>query len=132
VKQLCEAMIPLLGVLLVLNGYKRRPLAVVARLATALTWVYLFHFGDMYFKVWKGWGLNFSAHTGVALAVGCTLAGMGRLWTAITFVVWIIYASLMLKLGYHTLADILTTSAAVLPGAIAAQFLLRPRGTVDP
>ena len=129
-KHLCEAMIPLLGVLLIVTAVRRRPLAVVARLATALAWVYLFHFGDMYFKVWKGWGLDFSAHTGVALAVGCTLAGMGRAWAAITIVVWCVYAYLMIQLGYHALADILTTSAAVLPGAIGAQFLWRRRGTV--
>ena len=129
-KQLCEAMIPLLGVLLIVTAVRRRPLAVLARVAVALGWVYLFHFGDMYLKVWKGWELNFSAHTGVAAAVGCTLAGMGRIWAAITVVVWIVYAYFMIQLGYHTLADILTTAIAVLPGTIGAQFLFRQRGTV--
>ena len=129
---LCEAMIPLLGVLLIATAIRRRPLAVVARIAGALAWVYLFHFGDMYLGIWKSRGLDFSAHTGVALAVGCTLAGMGRVWAAITLAVWIVYAYLMIQLGYHSLADILTTSAAVLPGTIAAQFLFRSRGTVEP
>ena len=128
-KELCEGMIPLLGVALVMTGYRQRPLAIVARLAAALAWVYLFHFGDMQFKVWKGWGLNFSAHTGVALAVGCTLAALGRPWAILTLVVWFAYAALMIHLDYHSMADILSTSAAVLPGTIAAQFLLRRRGT---
>ena len=72
---LCDSMIPLLGVLLIVAGQRkrplrRRPLAILVRLAAALAWVYVFHFGDMYFKFWKGWGLDFSAHTGVAVAVG--------------------------------------------------------------
>jgi len=99
--------------------------------AAALAWVYLFHFGDMNLKVWKGWGLDFSAHTGVAIAVGCTLAALGRLWATLTVVVWIAYAFLMIQLGYHSLHDILSTSAAVFPGTIAAQFLLQRRGTVS-
>jgi len=132
VKILCELMIPLLGVLLAIRGYERRPLAVLARLAAALAWVYLFHFGDMNLKVWKGWGLDFSAHTGVALAVGCTLAGLGRGWAIVTLCVWAAYTFMMIRLGYHSLADIGSTAAAVLPGTIAAQFLLRrQRGTVS-
>ncbi|MHC4953818.1 MAG: hypothetical protein ACYTGZ_08000 [Planctomycetota bacterium] len=128
---LCDLIIPILAVLLIIaSGLQPRPGAVWAAVGASLAWVYLFHFGDRWLGVWEGLGLDFSTHTGVAIAVGTSLGVLGREWSAATLALWCLYAVLMVRLGYHTLPDILTTAGAILPGALLAQLLVRKRSTV--
>ena len=130
-KSLCDMIIPVLGVLLFVVAWRQpRPRVVLARVAAALGWVYLLHFVDRWLGMWAGLGLDFSTHTGVALAIGSTLAALGREWVAATMALWCLYAILMVRLGYHTVADIGTTAAAVVPGALLAQLIVRERSTV--
>ena len=60
-----------------------------------------------------------------------TWFGLGMMgtvgWTVVVVVLWVAYALLMIEMGYHTLADILTTAAVNLPIAAAAQLLPRRR-----
>ena len=132
---LCNAIIPLLVILLLYAGRRERPLRALARVAASLGWVYALHFADRGFTFWESAGLDFSTHSAVAIAVGTTLAMQGRGWLAATLVLWACYAALMVHLGYHTAADLGTTAAAVFPGVALCQLIGRREqqtGTVTP
>ena len=132
---LCDSIIPLLVALLIYAGRRKRPLRSLARVAASLGWVYALHFADRGFTFWGSADLDFSTHSAVAIAVGTTLAMQGRGWLALTLVLWICYAALMVHLGYHTTADLGTTAVAVLPGVALCQLIGRrgeQTGTVTP
>ena len=127
---LCEAVIPVLGLLLIAAAYPGRVRVTLRRVAASLGWAYLLHFTDQWLDLWPRMGLDFSTHSAVAIAVGMTLAGAGRKWLIATIVLWIAYAAMMMYLGYHTGADIGTTVLAVLPGVVLCQRIPGPKGRV--
>lgn len=66
-------------------------------------------FLDSVIGIWPHFGLDYSTHTAVALALVfslCTLIPGKRMWLAISFVA---YALLMLYQAYHSVADIVST-----------------------
>ena len=121
---LCNLVIPALGVLLVYAG-RRRSRAVLIRISVALAWAYLLHFVDHVWRIWGHFDLDYSTHTAVAIAIGTTLAALGLPWLMATVALWVSYALLMMNLGYHTLGDIVSTAGINLPVAAAAQLLPR-------
>lgn len=68
--------------------------------------------------LWARWSLDYSTHTAVALAfvicLGFRNLRHGAYWAASLAA----YAGLMVMLGYHSLADIVTTAA------VAGSFML--------
>jgi len=129
-KILANAMIPLLGILLLYAG-RRRSREVLVRVTVALAWAYVLHFLDRALAIWDGHLLDYSTHTAVAIAIGATLARLGRGWAVATIAIWVAYAALMVHARYHPLDDILTTAAVNLPVAIGAQFLPRRRRAAE-
>ena len=75
-------------------------------------------FADGFFNLWAEWSLDYSTHTAVALALVASLI----LSAPAQGIFWIIslvgYALLMVSLGYHSIADIVTTALAT--GALMA------------
>ena len=127
-KILCDLVVPALGVMLVFAG-RRQSRAVLIRVTVALAWAYLLHFADRSFGLWDRFGLNYSTHSAVAVAIGTTLAALGRSWLIATLAIGAVYAWLMIHLEYHTVGDIVSTVGINLPVAAAAQILPRHRRT---
>jgi len=135
VATLCDLAVPVLVVLLIVAGARNDARTTVMRTAASLGWVYLLHFADRAFGLWPRMhaDLDFSTHTAVAIAIGVTLATLGRGWLIATIALWIGYAGMMIHLGYHSPADLGTTTLAVLPGVVLCQRIGRARseaGTV--
>jgi hypothetical protein len=124
VKILTNLIVPTIAILLIYAGRKQSRTLLI-RVTIALGWAYLLHFVDRAFGIWKGFDLDYSTHTAVAVALGTSLARLGWAWAVATAALWVAYTMLMIQMGYHTLADILTTAGANLPIAIAAQFAAR-------
>ena len=77
--------------------------------------VYLIGFIDRLSSMWGRFGLDFSTHTGVAVAlVMSSMLWQSRGWVG--FFVVAAYIQLMLAQGYHTGADIVTTAIVVVVG----------------
>lgn len=76
---------------------------------------YILMFAERALGLWPRLGLDYSTHSAVAIAfvaILCTLLPRLRLvWLASLFA----YFALMRYQGYHTVADILSTSAVVAP-----------------
>jgi hypothetical protein len=121
VKILTNLIVPTIAILLIYAGRKQSR-ALLVRVTIALGWAYLMHFVDRAFGIWREFDLDYSTHTAVAIALGTSLARLGWAWMAAAVALWLTYAMLMIHVGYHTLADILTTAGANLPIAVAAQF----------
>lgn len=130
-KLLCDSMIPLLALLLVIAAHRnwRRTLP---SLLISLGWVFLWQTLDRSFRLWASMGLDYSSHTAVALAVATSLAFRGKQWFAAAATVCVVYAALMRHLEYHTIADMLSTAAVVLPASIAATWFIGRRETARP
>ena len=65
--------------------------------------------------IWANWGMNFSSHSALAIACCTAMAFIWqrRWWIFATF--FIVYAIFMIIMQFHTLADILSTSAVIFP-----------------
>ena len=82
--------------------------------------VYGFRFADHRYQIWQTAGLDYSTHTAVAL----NLVVFAVLFSSLRFqilaiVSFIAYLCLMLYQGYHTVMDIFSTTAIVLPLILA-------------
>jgi hypothetical protein len=110
---------PLLGVLYLLrlmraNRTMRRTLFIVLLLNLAIAWGLML--ADRVWGAWSAWSLDYSTHTAVALAFILCLTfstpRQGWYWAASL----VGYAALMVMLGYHSVADI--TSTTLVAGAL--------------
>lgn len=73
--------------------------------------------------IWAHWGMNFSSHS--ALAIACCTA-MAFIWQRrwwVFAVIFIAYAIFMVMMQFHTVADILSTSAVIFPICWVCQFV---------
>ncbi len=127
----CDAVIPLLAVLLLVTA-RRDWRRLLPPLLLSLGWVYLWQTVDRSFGAWESFDLDYSSHGAVALAVGTSLAFRGDRWPIITIAICVLYAVLMHSLGYHTVGDMVSTTAVVLPFCIAANVLIDRRKTDRP
>ncbi|WP_370980866.1 hypothetical protein [Agaribacterium sp. ZY112] len=85
-----------------------------------LIWIYGLGQVDAYFSYWHHWGMDYSRHSAMALlllvALYCQVEKPKTvLINGIYALSLVIYALLMKHLGYHSLADVISTSAACLP-----------------
>jgi len=108
---------PLLAVCVLLAPrLSRRPGGrFLLRALLAVAAAYAATFLDRQLHLWAGLGLDFSTHTAVAVALALSLVAWNRRWLAFALPVLAGYAALMIRLHYHSLADILTTAAVVAP-----------------
>lgn len=96
-----------------LKGSRRLALVASAALVGGLAMAFGLRLLDDWRQWWPGLGLDYSTHTAVALVLVLYL---------LTFccrasIIWLTllggYGALMVYLGYHTLADLLTTAAPI-------------------
>lgn len=91
------------------------PLGFWARTLLSLAAVYALMFADNRFHLWPSLGLDYSTHTAFAVAIVTSLGTMTFRWLYFLGPVLAGYAGLMMYLGYHTLADILSTAVVIGP-----------------
>jgi len=95
------------------------------RTLLSLAVVYVLMFADERFRLWPALGLDYSTHTGFAVAIITSLGAMIRRWLFLLVPVVVAYAALMIYLGYHSLLDILTTALVI----ASATWLIHRIGT---
>lgn len=83
--------------------------------------VYFVYFLDKYFSIWPHYHLDYSTHTALVLVFICYLSTHGKAakWLAISS--FFAYLALMIYQGYHTLLDIASTAAVILPVLLVVQ-----------
>jgi hypothetical protein len=78
---------------------------------------------DARFGLWSALGLDYSTHTAYAVSLATTIAVWDRRWTKAVALAVGAYALLILLIGYHDLADVLS---AALVAALATWPIARP------
>ncbi len=134
---LADFVCPALGLAVILApalpGRPFRTGDLWARTAAATAGVYALAGLDRWFSWWSSAGLDFSTHTGVAIALATGLAVSTRRARVPVGAVLLGYAVLIVHLGYHSVADTLTTAAATAPATLAAfSAFARPSGQTPP
>jgi hypothetical protein len=124
---------PLLGLIaLGLPWLKRyRPRIDLVRYYVAAVVVVAVAYGWMHFereyRWWENaWGVTFSTHTAVHVAILSALWQFGVRWRAATVLIGLSYALLMVYRHYHAPSDIALTAAAMLPELLLVWWLARP------
>lgn len=125
----CEAVIPVLAILLAFTSWRDWK-RVLPPLLLGLGWFLLWQNLDRAFEIW--WPNDFSSHSAVAIVVGCSLAARGARWAAVTIALWLAYAWMMRELGYHTIVDMVTTLGIMLPFMVGVLWLNGRRGIARP
>jgi hypothetical protein len=125
---------PVLGIVALTLPWLRRPARVRQNAlidALTLAAVAIAYCGqalDAAFHTWPRMGLDYSTHTAVFVASASSVWQHGRGWRLAAIGVGTGYAALMLLQKYHSLLDIASTAAAVLPPIallwLAAQRLM--------
>jgi hypothetical protein len=87
--------------------------------------VYVMGYVDAQLKLWPSAGLDFSGHTGVHVAIVTSLWMIDRRFGIGGIVIALLYAGLMVYQKYHTVADILSTAAFIVPLTIGVWWLGR-------
>ena len=82
---------------------------------------------DARFGLWSALGLDYSTHTAYAVSLATTIACWDRRWARPLALALGGYALLILLLGYHGPADVLTAALVAAPGAWVAMKILGPR-----
>lgn len=73
---------------------------------------------------WQSWGLDFSTHTAVCVALIVALCAVNLSLAGWWVGVFGAYIALMLYQGYHSIADIVTTAAVVAPPVVLFRWWL--------
>ena len=95
--------------------------AVVVLLAYA--WMYV----ERKYQWWEhAWGVTFSTHTAVHVAILSCLWQLGARWRVATVAIGCAYALLMVYRHYHAPSDIVLTAAAMLPELLLVWGLAKP------
>lgn len=92
-----------------LNG--KNWLAVVLSIAL----VYILKTFDSKLQIWDRVHLNYSTHSALAAAVVALLFFLDRPRRLLALAVFVAYEALQMLLGFHSLLDILTTLAVLMP-----------------
>ena len=104
--------------------YPRYYGALVLVVAIAYVWM---HFEREY-KWWEtAWGITFSTHTAVHVAILSGLWQFGMRWRLATLIIGLSYALLIVYRHYHAPSDIGLTAVAMLPELILVWWTARPR-----
>lgn len=120
---------PLLGialvVALVLLWQRNKSYSTGIFLATiaSIVLITIIRLGDAHLKIWDSWGMNFSTHAAftIAFCVPLALIWHKRWWLFLA--IFVAYDVLMMMMLFHSLADILTTSALIIPVCGVCQFV---------
>jgi hypothetical protein len=95
--------------------------AVVVLLA--YSWMYF----ERKYQWWEhAWGITFSTHTAVHVAILSCLWQLGIRWRVATVAIGCAYALLMVDRHYHSPSDIALTAVAMLPELLLVWGLAKP------
>jgi len=127
--QVANATNPLLGialvVALVLLWQRNKSYSMGIFLATIVSIIFIniIRVGEAHYDIWSHWGMNFSTHAAMTIAfcVPLALIWQKRWWLFLA--IFIAYDALMMMLLFHSLADIVTTTAVIFPICAAYQFV---------
>lgn len=97
------------------------PILIATALSISLT--YLIKNVEGHNDVWANWGMDFSSHSALAIACCVALAFIWQHRWWIFSAIFIAYAIFMMIMQFHTLADILSTSAIIFPLCWICQFV---------
>jgi hypothetical protein len=89
--------------------------------------VYLGQMVDHKLGLWKQFGSDYSTHSALAAASLIPLAFIRRQLIPILALVMTGYAVFMILMGFHTLLDIITTLAVVIPLIVLVHFVILRR-----
>ena len=115
---IADAINPSLLVLALVGPWiqtRKPPWVLWGRTFLSLAVVYAIQFADHQFMLWPRLGLDYSTHTAFAVAVIVSLGAFDKRWFVVLLPVLVVYAGLMMYLGYHSLADILTAALVIGP-----------------
>ncbi len=87
----------------------------IFRLFLLIVVVYIIQFVDSYYLLWNLYALDYSTHTAFSLAMVFFFLPASAKIKIIIIISFIAYLLLMLYQEYHTVADVLTTMAVLLP-----------------
>jgi len=117
---LLALLVPLKGsyrTRLILPRYYAATLSVVA---LAYAWMYF----ERKYQWWEHvWGVTFSTHTAVHVAILSALWQLGSRWRGSSILIGCAYSILMVYRQYHAPSDIALTAAALLPEVILVWWL---------
>ena len=103
-----------------------------AAAATVVATAYLWMHFEREYKWWEhAWGVTFSTHTAVHVAILSCLWQLGTRWRMTTVPIGLAYAALMVFRHYHAPSDIALTAAAMLPELVIVWWIARPRARQD-
>jgi len=94
-------------------GFKRK-LNESCSLIIAIILVYMLMALDNHFRIWPSFGLDYSTHTALSLVFVIYLSSKSMPLLVFSLLSFLFYVLLMLYQEYHTLADIISTSAILL------------------
>jgi hypothetical protein len=117
---IADSVNPTLGLLALSVPWLRRHRvgrpSSVARIAGTLACVGIAYAGqaiDRFTKAWPAFGLDYSTHSAVCVALLSSLAQLGGRWRVASVGIGAAYAALMMYQGYHAFADIVTTAMPI-------------------
>ena len=108
---------------LILQRRKPLPWNFWARAALSIALVYLFAQLDRRLHLWPHFGLDYSTHSGFALAAAISLAFYNRRWLVYLIPLLLFYGALMWALKFHSVADMLTTAILIVPMVSAVHWI---------
>lgn len=94
---------------------------------SAMAVAYAFMWADNAFLAWPSAGLDYSTHAAVSLALATVIGTSSRRLRLPVALTVPAYFALMLHQGYHTVADMASTSAAVAGPLVALAYAMRMR-----
>jgi hypothetical protein len=108
--------------------YSRYYVTLVVVVLVAYTWMYF----ERKYQWWEHvWGVTFSTHTAVHVAILSCLWQLGVRWRVASVIIGCAYAVLMVYRHYHAPSDIAMTTAAMLPELMMAWWLAQVRRGTD-
>jgi hypothetical protein len=130
---------PMLGLLALLvplgKAYRREILlpryyaATMSVVALAYAWMYF----ERKYQWWEHvWGVTFSTHTAVHVAILSALWQFGARWRVASIPIGCAYAVLIVYRHYHAPSDIALTAAALLPEVILVWWLAQAHRGLEP
>lgn len=106
-------------------------LSQLKELISNIVFVYFVYFLDKYFSIWPSYHLDYSTHTALVLVFICYLNTHGKAAKFLAISSCFAYLALMIYQGYHTLLDIASTAAIVLPVLLVVQHHFHTKSKVS-
>ncbi len=91
---------------------KHDALRYLVATALSVAAIYAVMFIDRRFPIWERFGGDYSTHTAFATALVVSMCIRRARWRVALISVWLAYVALILIVGYHGLADVVTAAMA--------------------